>query len=131
MQGDKPLKNTRHELFCQARVKGKTEEEAYKAAGYQTTTQNAAYVGASYLLRNPNIQDRIAFLQGKGTDKHQAEVEELKDFFSEVMNNKENKLADRLKAAELKGKMLGTFTTNTRISGGDGGAVILKWKQPK
>jgi phage terminase small subunit len=52
------LKNTRHERFAQELAKGSSQAEAYSAAGYEPSEQNA-----SRLTRNDKVAARIAELQ--------------------------------------------------------------------
>jgi hypothetical protein len=55
------LKNARHERFAQAIAEGKTQEEAYKHAGYKPNASNA-----STLNRNQQVRDRVATIQAAG-----------------------------------------------------------------
>src|SRR5262249_36302840 len=69
------LPNPRHEAFAQAIVKGlasdkpngkNTQKAAYLAAGYSTTTENAAEAAASRLLRNVKpVVERVRELQAE------------------------------------------------------------------
>ena len=48
------LDNPRHQLFAQHLAQGKTQEEAYKLAGYKPSRFNA-----SHLADKPSIRDRV------------------------------------------------------------------------
>lgn len=48
------LKNPKHELFAQELAKGKSQDEAYRLAGYAPARSNA-----SALFRNNNISSRV------------------------------------------------------------------------
>lgn len=52
------LSNPRHERFAQELAKGKSQSEAYQAAGYEPSEPNA-----SRLTRNDKVQARVAELQ--------------------------------------------------------------------
>ncbi len=69
------LQNARHERFVQGVVKGIGPGPAYTAAGY-TATGNSAESAAARLLRNVQVQDRRAELQGS-TAKQITDVRDL------------------------------------------------------
>lgn len=54
------LTNSRHERFAQELASGKTEDEAYRIAGYKPDRGNA-----SRLTANDSVQARVAELQGR------------------------------------------------------------------
>ena len=62
------LKNARHERFAQNKAKGKSTGPAYTAAGYKATGHSAEVAGGR-LLKNVEVQNRIAELQGSTTDQ--------------------------------------------------------------
>ena len=64
------LKNARQEKFCQELSQGKTQEQAYAAAGYKKLRQNA-----SRLMTNALIRERVAELQSRNVEKQDAVVE--------------------------------------------------------
>ncbi len=57
------LKNTRHERFAQNLAKGMSAGPAYTVAGYNATGHSAEVSGAR-LLKNVEVRNRIAELQG-------------------------------------------------------------------
>ena len=57
------LKNARHERFAQNKAKGMSIGPAYTAAGYKATGHSAEVSGAR-LLKNVEVRNRIAELQG-------------------------------------------------------------------
>ncbi len=57
------LKNARHERFAQNKAKGMSIGPAYTAAGYKAKDHSAEVNGAR-LLKNAEVQNRIAELQG-------------------------------------------------------------------
>jgi Terminase small subunit len=64
--GERPLKDTRHERFCQELVKGIHKREAAALAGFKAS---GSHVQASRLLSNVKIQNRIAWLQAESAAK--------------------------------------------------------------
>ena len=61
------LKNARHEAFCLALLEGKTQADAYIAAGYKANDA-AARANGSKLLTNANIASRIEELKDKAAE---------------------------------------------------------------
>jgi hypothetical protein len=55
-----PLKNIRHEKFCQGIVSGLSQTKAYTAAGY---SERGAKQSAARLLNNPDVRSRVSELQ--------------------------------------------------------------------
>jgi len=66
------LTNTRHELFAQAIASGNSGSKAYVQAGYDAKG-NAAEVNASRLLRNAQVEARIAQLRGEAAKAAQVD----------------------------------------------------------
>jgi phage terminase small subunit len=69
-----PLKNARHERFCQELAKGKSQSEAYKLAGYNSTG-NAAEVAAARLVRNVQVSARLGQLKQAAAERTVVTVE--------------------------------------------------------
>jgi hypothetical protein len=59
--GSKPLANHRHEEFAKHCAGGKTDCEAYAAAGYKGTPEK----NASEIAGNPGISERIVWLKAE------------------------------------------------------------------
>ena len=59
-----PLKNTRNEAFARELAKGKTQDEAYEAAGYKPDDGHA-----SRLAGNGRIIARVGELQNKAAER--------------------------------------------------------------
>lgn len=55
------LKNPKHERFAQELAKGRTQEQAYEAAGYKPSRPDACKLAAK-----PNISQRVAEIQERG-----------------------------------------------------------------
>lgn len=58
------LKNTRYEAYAQHRAKGKTKDKSYALAGFKPHRSNARRLDC-----RPEVQARIAELQGKAAEK--------------------------------------------------------------
>ena len=59
------LDNAQHERFVQELVKGASQREAYRAAGYNTKSDAGADASASRLLSNAKVAARLAEIQTK------------------------------------------------------------------
>lgn len=59
-----PLKNARHERFAQELAKGKSQVDAFAAAGYRPIAANA-----SRLISNDNIRNRVLELTKQTAEK--------------------------------------------------------------
>ncbi len=70
------LKNTRHERFAQNKAKGMSIGPAYTAAGYKAKDHSAEVNGAR-LLKNAEVQNRIAELMAPAVEATQATVERV------------------------------------------------------
>jgi hypothetical protein len=66
------LKNPKHELFAQALAKGRTQVEAYAAAGYVPSEANA-----STLTRNQKVSARVAELQERAAIRTEITVADI------------------------------------------------------
>jgi hypothetical protein len=61
-QGSRALKNAKYEKYCRLRALAQPRIGAYREVGWQSRTDNAAYINACRLERRPEIRDRIAYL---------------------------------------------------------------------
>jgi phage terminase small subunit len=71
------LKNSRHELFAQEIAKGRSQREAYQAAGYVTKSDGATDASASRLLSNAKVASRIRELQTEAAKSIEVTVSSL------------------------------------------------------
>lgn len=71
-----PLKNPRHERFCQYLYEGHVASEAYKLAGYKAEDA-AARANASRLITKANIKERLKALQERGQKSADITVQSL------------------------------------------------------
>jgi phage terminase small subunit len=102
------LHNTRHELFAQAIASGNSGSKAYVQAGYDAKGHAAESAG-SRLLRNGEIQARIAELRQARYDREVLDREWVTIRLMEKAENAESDAA-AIRALELLGKHLGMFT---------------------
>lgn len=63
------LKNPKHERFVQEIVKGKSQREAYRLAGYDAKADSVADAAASRLLGDVKARARLEELQGRVAEK--------------------------------------------------------------
>ncbi len=63
------LPNTQHEKFVLELLSGKSQADAYMAAGYKAKSTGVASAAATRLLKDTAIQQRITELQTKAADK--------------------------------------------------------------
>lgn len=95
---------------------GNATEAAIKA-GY---SKRGAEAAGSRLLRNVNILAQIDRRESKRAEKRIATRRERQKFWTEVMNNGDHEMRDRLKASELLGKSEADFIDrfDGRLEGG-------------
>ncbi len=106
------LTNQRHELFAQALAAGKTQDQAYKDAGYEPDRPHA-----SRLATNGNVRARVEELQARATEgvviSRQWIIERLVE---NVNRSKEiDEISARNRALELLGKEYGMFIDKHEI----------------
>jgi phage terminase small subunit len=126
------LEDPRQEKFCRLMaVGGKTRKQAAIDAGYSA---KSASQGASRLLTKAHIVDRVAELKA-GTEKKIADVQiesideqsKVRKFWLEVIEDKEERMSNRLKASELYGKSIAAFVEKREVSGKDGEPITFRW----
>lgn len=123
------------ERFCQLVASGQSPAESY-ADAYGLCNMNSARTAAYRLLKIPEVQARIDELRGCVSDiiKTQsvgmlpektkemaalvASATEVLSFLSQTMRDEEQKMSDRLKAAELMGKNQQLFTERINLNEG-------------
>ena len=125
------LKDPRQEKFCRLMaVGGKTQEQAAIDAGYSAKSARQA---ASRLLTKAHIVDRVAELRAvteeKIADEQKDIIDELsklRKFWLEVIDDKEERMNNRLKASELYGKSIAAFVEKREVSGKDGEPITVE-----
>ena len=108
------LPNARHERFAQARAKGKSADDAYKAAGYRAHSGNAARLSGI-----ESVRSRVAELQDKGAEKVLVTVETLSAELEEVRLAaiKEKQFSAAVSATMGKAKLHGKLIERKHLTG--------------
>lgn len=121
-----PLENTRHERFAQELAKGASATEAYETAGY-SGSEPAMRSGASRLLTNANIDERVRELQSKAAKRVEITVESLCDELDEAKRlARENAQPAAMVTAIMgKAKITGHLIEKQQHSGPDGGPIVV------
>lgn len=113
-----PLKNARHERFAQELAKGKSQVDAYKAAGFKPHTSAAAR-----LFANVSITERVAELSSRAAEKA---VVTVADIAAQLDEDREfarglKQASAAVSASMGKAKVLGLVVN--RLAGPDGGPI--------
>lgn len=107
-----PLRNARHEKFCQALFEGKSASEAFVIAGYSENRGNATRLKA-----NESVQARVAELQNAVAEKKEVTVASLLDELehARIRADSLDQLSASVKAIEAKAKVSGLLTQKIEI----------------
>lgn len=115
------LKNARHEKFAQELAKGKSQVDAYAAAGFKPNRSHAAR-----LVANGNISARVEELKEKAAEKAVITIESLTDRLLKIAEKGENKedapmlsvaRASLMDAAKLNGLIIDRSKMGFDLSG--------------
>lgn len=106
--------NARQQAFVDCYAGNATD--AARKAGY-TGTDDAIRVTASRLLAKPNIAAAIKARQEVPRARRIATREDRQAFWTETLLDKTQRMADRLKAAELLGRSEADFTEKLIVKG--------------
>ncbi len=108
-----PLRNQRHEAFCQALAKGEPISHAYQTAGYAPDNGHA-----SRLATNGNVQSRVAELQGKAAAKLEITLEKLLRDLEEIKANakRDRQHSAAARATELQAKLAGLMVERREVT---------------
>lgn len=99
--------NDRQRRFCQAyATNGGNGRQAAIDAGYSPKT---AKEQAARLLTNVNIVRYIRQLQDRAASARITTMQQVQAFWSDIINDPQERTADRLKASELFGRAAGAF----------------------
>ncbi len=98
--------NQRRETFCEAYMVSGNATQAAKDAGYSDKT---AYSTGQRLLKNVEVIQYISGRRDALQSERVAQLEEVREFWTDTMRSEEHKVTDRLKASELLGKTYGAF----------------------
>ena len=110
--------------FAEAYAKDPNATAAAVAAGYSV---RSAYSTGQRLLKNVEVQEYIHALSEPEHDARIASAEDVRRFWTQVMNDNTAKTTDRLKASELLGKSFGMFMVdiNATLHETDGDDVLI------
>lgn len=103
--------NPRQKLFCEYYC-GKHFGNAYQAAVAAGYSEKYATKNSKHILGNVGVQEYIAELQNKETKKRIATIADVKAFWTEVMNNEDEIMKNRIRASELLAKAGGAFNND-------------------
>lgn len=101
--------------FAEAYAKDPNATAAAVAAGYSA---RSAYSTGQRLLKNVEVQEYIHALSEPEHESRIASAEDVRRFWTLVMNDSTAKTTDRLKASELLGKSSGMFLADVAITTG-------------
>jgi len=109
-----PLRNTRHEAFCQALLEGKSATTAYEEAGYAKDDGNA-----TRLAKNPAVIERLTELQNAVAEKTQVTVESLVNELEEARKRADSldQLSAVVKAISEKARISGLMVQKVEVGG--------------
>jgi phage terminase small subunit len=109
-----PLRNPRHERFCQFLLQGETAIDAHEKAGYARDDGNA-----TRLAKNPAVIERLTELQNAVAEKTQVTVESLINELEEARKRADSldQLSAVVKAISEKARISGLMVQNVEVGG--------------
>jgi phage terminase small subunit len=139
--------SVKQEKFCLEYAKTGNQRQAYLLAGYNVKSDEAADAAASRLLRNVNVQARLAELAEEAKNASIADIIEMQqtltsiirkqmteevivvesvgDYMTEARKmDKEPSIKDIINAITTLGKMQGAFTDNVNLNGNVGVVIV-------
>lgn len=113
------LQNARHEKFAQGIASGLSQRKAYRAAFPNANNWKDETVDskASHLAKDDKVLARLRELAEKTTTKAVMSIQERKEWLSQVVQNDEEELKDRLRAVDTLNKMDGAYIENINVNG--------------
>ncbi len=107
-----PLKNVRHEKFCQALFEGQTVVDAFVAAGYVRDRRNAVR-----LSNNPAVRERLTELQTEIAKENKVTVANLISELEEARKRADSldQLSAVVKAISEKARISGLLVQKVEI----------------
>lgn len=107
-----PLRNVRHEKFCQALLEGRSATAAYAQAGYVRDEGNAAR-----LRVNPRIEERLAELQGEIAKETKVTVESICRELDEAnqVAKERGQASAMVSASALRAKLAGLMVDKVEV----------------
>lgn len=98
--------NHKQQFFVLEYAKTLNATAAAKAAGYSERT---AYSQGNRLLKNAEIRKALGEVMSEHENELIAGVIQIRQFWTQIMNDTDADLKHRLRASELLGKSLGAF----------------------
>ena len=98
----------KQEAFVDYYIETGVATEAYKRA-YSSNNDNTAAKEGHKLLKNPKITQEISERNNQLKSDRIADMEEVKQFWTNTLRSEENDLKDRLKASEFIAKTNAAF----------------------
>lgn len=114
--------NERQKAFAEIYAACPNAAEAARRAGY---SERSARQAGQRLLTKDDVADYIRQLQDEATDTRISTAADVKTFWSEVMNDENEKTAARLKASELLARASGMFLAQEGKGDSDEDDVII------
>lgn len=106
--------NARQKAFCEYYVASGNATESAKKAGYSERT--ARSIGQR-MLTNVDIQNYIKQLNIKLENNRIADMTEVKEFWTGILRDSEQRMQDRIKASEYIAKTNGAFLEKLEVKG--------------
>lgn len=116
--------NERQKKFCEYyAANGGNGAAAAREAGYSARSAREI---ARKLLTDVDILDYIHELQDADANARIARISQIKAFWTDTMNDAEQRMPNRLKASELLARSAGMFLDpHAEDAGGSGGDVVI------
>lgn len=107
-----PLRNVRHEKFCQALLEGKSATAAYEEAGYVRDDGNA-----NRLRSSPKVQERLAELQAEVAKDTKVTVESICRELDEAnkVAKERGQASAMVSASALRAKLAGLMVERVEV----------------
>ena len=106
--------NARQKSFCEFYVASGNATESAIKAGYSEKYTNK---NVSKIRQNTAVQEYIKELQEKAKTNRIMTAVERREFLTEVIKNRNERLQDRLKALDILNKMDGEYIEKMQLSG--------------
>jgi phage terminase small subunit len=109
--------------FCDFYIQTGNATDSYIKAGYKTKGDGAR-VNASRLLTNANVQEYIKERNSELESTRIADMKEVKQFWTNMLRDKQIEPKDRLKASEYIAKTNGAFLDKVELNGKLGVTIV-------
>lgn len=104
--------NFKQEMFAREYVVDGNATQAAILAGYSEKT---ATVKGSTLLKNPDVKKRIDELSAEAAARNNLKMDEVINYWRQVLEDPNQRTSDRTKVSELIAKYLGAFKERVEI----------------